>query len=87
MGLKEPDSFVFDFTQPIVYAAQKIVLPPGHDAYYEPIGFHEGEQGFSVRRSTNDQRQVQFMFDAHQLDANHKADIRLELGRRDAALS
>jgi hypothetical protein len=84
---KEPDSFVFDFTQPVVHAIQKIILPAGYDAYHEPIGFREKEPGFSVEKSIGDQRQVQFVFEAHQLDANHKVGVRLELTRRYAILA
>jgi hypothetical protein len=74
-----PDSFLFEFGKPIAYASQKVILPPGHDAYYEPVGFSENQEQFTLTRSTNDLGQVQFVFEAQPLEADHKAGMRLEL--------
>jgi hypothetical protein len=57
-------------------------LAAGFDAYFEPVGFTESQAGFSVSKSTNDQGQVEFVFEAHQMDADHRAGIRLELKGR-----
>jgi hypothetical protein len=78
---KIPDSFVFEFRKPVAYATQKVILPAGQDAHYEPVGFAEGQPGISVNRSINDRGEVQFVFEAHQLAANHRAGMRLELKR------
>jgi hypothetical protein len=84
MVQKSPDTFIFEMSKPLVYCSQRVILPAGYDAYYEPVGFTEGQTGFSIHRTTDDHGSVQFRFEANQLDADHRAGIRLELKRKDA---
>jgi hypothetical protein len=77
------DEFVFRLMQqPLVFGRKKIILPPDHDAYYEPIGFVENQTGFLLERSVDDQGRVQFDFECHQLEAGHRAGLRLELKKQ-----
>jgi hypothetical protein len=81
----EPDEFVFLLTQQaLIFGRKKVILPEGCDAYYEPVGFTEDQAGFLIDRTVDDQGRVQFLFECHQLDAHHRAGIRLELKKKGA---
>lgn len=81
----EPDEFVFmQSRQPLGLGRSKIILPAGSDAYFEPIGFTEDQEGFQIERMVDAHGQVQFLFECHQLDVHHRAGIRLELKKKGA---
>jgi hypothetical protein len=79
---KVPDQFVFEFGRSVTYATQTIILPAGHDAYFEPIGFSHGQVGYSIIRALNENGRVQFIFEAQLLPEDHRAGMRLELRGR-----
>lgn len=79
----EPDDFVFLMRgHPITFGRKKVILPEGCDAYYEPVGFSEDEEGFRLDRTVNSEGRVQFLFECHQLDVYRRAGVRLELKKK-----
>ncbi len=80
----KPDDFTLAFVQPVQYARYEIALPPGQYAYYEPVGFHQRDDGFRTEAIRNGDGQERYLFEAVDLPADHKAGIRLELKRKGA---
>jgi hypothetical protein len=74
------DEFVFRFLQQQVeYVRYKIVLPAGHEAYYEPIGFEGGDPNFQVDATVSDDGRSQYTFQGFSLPAGKRAGVKLEL--------
>jgi hypothetical protein len=72
-----PDDFVFEFGKSVTFATQTVILPIEYDAYYEPIGFSNGQIGYSLTRSETANNLVQFVFEAQLLPEDHRAGMRL----------
>jgi hypothetical protein len=85
----DTDDFTFCFPQHSVErVSYKIVLPPGYDAYHEPIGFDRCDARFRLDATTGeDDGRRRYFFQAGPLPAGLRAGVSLELknvGRRDS---
>ena len=76
------DHFTFLFTTPVSYVRSKIVLPEWCEAYYQPIGFEEGDNGYVAEPAKDDEGRSLFLFEAYNLPLQHEAGIRLHLKKR-----
>lgn len=76
---REPDTFELHFARQADHVRYVIVLPPGEDAYYEPIGFKTGENGFRLTGRQSSAGQVEVELIADDLPAGHRAGMRLDL--------
>ncbi|GAB3908416.1 hypothetical protein ACFQ1S_04570 [Kibdelosporangium lantanae] len=84
----DTDDFTFRFLhQSVARVSYRIVLPPGYEAYNEPIGFEPGDARFRLDTSTGeDDGRRRYLFRAAPLPVRLKAGVSLELknvGRRD----
>ncbi|QFZ17676.1 hypothetical protein [Saccharothrix syringae] len=77
-----PEDFVMRFQTPVVYASYKVVLPRGTDAYVEPVGFDENENGFFAGPSAEENGRPVFLFDGFDLPERRTIGMRLELKGR-----
>jgi hypothetical protein len=84
MRVRTPDDFTLKFVTPVARARYKIVLPPGYDAYLEPIGFEAGHSGFALGSLTDDNGQATFVFEGTDLPMRRGVGMRLELKGRGA---
>lgn len=74
-----PETFTLQFARPIDYASYVVVLPPGAEAYYDPIGFSEGQDGFSLTSKRNNEGRLEFTLVATCITYNQKVGMRLQL--------
>lgn len=77
-----PEEFSVRFLTPVFYARYKVVLPRGFDAYLEPIGFEEHENGFAAGPSTAEDGRPVFLFEGFDLPERRTIGMRLELKGR-----
>jgi hypothetical protein len=83
---REPDTFTVRFQTPVVYARYKVLLPRGYDAYAEPVGFEENENGFAAGPAKDEDGRPVFLFEGVDLPEHQKLGMRLQLkGRGDPA--
>lgn len=74
------DEFAFWFNQQQVeYVSYKIVLPAGHEAYYEPIGFEPSDTNFRIDATVSDEGRSQYLFQGFSLPVLMRAGIKLQL--------
>lgn len=76
---REPDIFRIHFSKIIEFARYAVVLPEGEDAFYDPIGFTHGENGYRISSGLNSSDQVEVSFVAHNVPANRPIGMRLDL--------
>lgn len=81
MRERAPDEFTISFATPVVYARYRVALPAGYDAYLEPIGFGEDEDGFASGPGSGDNGRPVFLFEAFDVPMHHKVGMRLEIKR------
>jgi hypothetical protein len=74
-----PDSFTLKFTCTIDYASYTIVMPPGVDVYYDPIGFTEGDADISLTRERNREGRVEVVLTGTDIAMEREIGVRLEL--------
>lgn len=84
MRQRIPDSFTFHFLAPANFARYRVVLPVGCEAYCEPVGFNQGDNGFELYDLADDEGRQQFVFDAVGLGVRRRAGMRLELKEKGA---
>lgn len=78
------DDFAFRFVQQDVkYVSYRVILPPGYDAYHEPIGHDGDDDAFRTRHLLTEDGRRQYFFEAFDLPIMHRAGIRLELKGKD----
>ncbi|ONI91238.1 hypothetical protein ALI22I_09190 [Saccharothrix sp. ALI-22-I] len=77
-----PDKFTLRFATPVGYARYKVVLPRGYDAYHEPIGFEEYENGFAAGPGKDESGQPVFLFEGFDLPEHQSLGMRLQLKGR-----
>jgi hypothetical protein len=83
---REPDTFTVQFATPVAYARYQVTLPRGYDAYVEPVGFEEGQNGYAAGPAKNDGGRRVFLFEGVDLSEHEKLGMRLQLkGRGDPA--
>lgn len=85
MRERKPDDFTLRFRTRAAYASCKVVLPRGCDAYLEPVGFEEDENGFYTGSSTSEDGRPVFLFDGFDLPEHRDVGMRLELKGRGAS--
>jgi hypothetical protein len=74
------DEFAFWFNQQQVeYVSYKIVLPAGHEAYYEPIGFEPGDTNFRIDATVSEDGRSQYVFQGFSLPVLMRAGVKLQL--------
>ncbi|SMD23820.1 hypothetical protein [Kibdelosporangium aridum] len=74
------DDFAFKFVQQDVkYVTYRIVLPPGYDAYHEPIGSDCNENKYRTRHMLTQDGRRQYLFEAFDLPIMHRAGLKLQL--------
>jgi hypothetical protein len=74
------DEFAFWFNQQQVeYVSYKIVLPAGHEAYYEPIGFEPSDPNFRIDATVSDEGRSQYVFQGFSLPMLMRAGLKLQL--------
>lgn len=76
------DHFTFLFTTPVSYVQSKIVLPDWCEAYYQPIGFEEGDNGYVAEPAKDGEGRNLFVFEAYNLPVQHEAGIKLHVKKR-----
>ncbi|MEV1115005.1 hypothetical protein AB0I91_08045 [Actinosynnema sp. NPDC049800] len=81
---RTPDDFTFRFATPVRHARYKVALPRGYDAYYEPIGFEEDHNGFTLGPAEDESGRSIFVFEGFDLPMRHGMGMRLELKERGA---
>nr|CEL14598.1 hypothetical protein [Kibdelosporangium sp. MJ126-NF4]CTQ96774.1 hypothetical protein [Kibdelosporangium sp. MJ126-NF4] len=75
------DVFAFRFVQQDVkYVTYRVVLPPGYDAYHEPIGIEHDDVRTSQTLTEDGRRQ--YVFEAFDLPIMHRAGFKLQLAGR-----
>ena len=78
------DNFGFRFIQQDVkYVSYRVILPPGYDAYQEPIGHDGHEDRFRIQHLITDDGRRQYFFEAFDLPILHRAGMRLQLKGKD----
>ncbi|WP_346130170.1 hypothetical protein [Lentzea roselyniae] len=82
MVSRQPDSFVLRFGKPISTARYEVILPAGREAFCESAGFEQGDEGFSLHRSVDDEGRAHYVFEALDLEPLREAGMKLELKRR-----
>jgi hypothetical protein len=82
MVSRQPDSFVLRFGRPISTARYEVILPAGREAFCEPVGFEQGDEGLSLTRSDDEEGRTHYVFEATDLEPFHRAGMKLELKRR-----
>jgi hypothetical protein len=80
MVKRDQDEFTLRFreTMPVESATYEIILPPGVDAYYDPIGFTQPNGSYSIK-SDRKQGRCTFTFFAECIAPNHLVGMKLEL--------
>ncbi|MFD0202178.1 MULTISPECIES: hypothetical protein [Saccharothrix] len=81
---RSPDDFTMRFRTPVVRARQRVALPPGFDAYFEPLGFDAGDDGFEVVRVVDESGRPVFGVESTAIPLQKSFGMRIELKRRGA---
>ncbi|MFC6089516.1 hypothetical protein [Saccharothrix lopnurensis] len=76
---RRPDDFVLHFAREADEVRYEIVLPDGEDAYFEPVGFDEGDDGYRVEVGTGRSGRVHVVLTACSVPAKHRFGVRLDL--------
>ncbi|RSM64806.1 hypothetical protein DMH04_50730 [Kibdelosporangium aridum] len=76
---REPDLFRIHFSKVIELARYVVVLPTGEDAYYDPVGFRNGENGCEIYASRNSSNLVEVSFVARNVEPDRLIGMRLDL--------
>ncbi|XVS66361.1 hypothetical protein ACQPYE_09975 [Actinosynnema sp. CA-299493] len=79
---RRPDTFTLQFATPVVYARYKVALPRGSDAYVEPVGFEEHQNGYSCGPVNDEDGRPVFLFEGVDLPEHEKLGMRLQLKRK-----
>ncbi|GAA1278252.1 hypothetical protein [Saccharothrix xinjiangensis] len=76
---RQPDDYVLHFARVADEVHYEIVLPEGEEAYLEPIGFDEGDDGYRVEVVAERAGRVHVVLTAHSVPAKHRFGVRLDL--------
>ena len=79
MRFGEPDEFTMRMVNPLVYAGYRVVLPAGLRARYDPIGLHGGVDRFTLTTSTAGGGRPVVHLQAHDIPADRRFGMRLDL--------
>ncbi|TQM80049.1 hypothetical protein FHX81_2372 [Saccharothrix saharensis] len=77
-----PDDFMLRFRTPVVRARHRVALPPGSDAYFEPLGFSDGDDGFEVVRAVDESGRPVFGVESTAVPHQESFGMRIELKGR-----
>jgi hypothetical protein len=80
----DPDQFALKFDPAITIEAATyvVILPPGREAHYEPIGFNSTDGRFSLSAESDAEGRATFTLRVQNLDPDHRVGMRLELKRK-----
>ncbi|WP_367130449.1 hypothetical protein [Saccharothrix sp. HUAS TT1] len=78
---RRPDDFTLSFRTPVVRARYLVALPPGSDAYLEPVGFSEEEDGFGIVRTVDPGGRPVFGIESTAVPLHTRVGMRIEVKR------
>lgn len=74
-----PDVFQIHFSKVIEFGRYIVVLPPGEDAYFTPVGFANGENGCSIYKWLNSSNRMEVSFTVRNVEPDQRVGMRLDL--------
>lgn len=74
-----PDIFQIHFSKVIEFGRYVVVLPPGEDAYFNPVGFVNGENGCGIYKWLNSSNLMEVSFTVRNVAPDHRVGMRIDL--------